>query len=162
MSFESHQEDEVERQVNEIFEDVSDKTVQERMVMTAFDLLAFIDEERQAEIDVFKSWIEHGKANHTRRSTLLSSFGAAIITGFQGFGGWSISVHSPLQAMSEPRVPQPHPEPSEASLKEARFDEARRHLESARGIVSDIYRLTPKQVKKAEAIARQRKLPAGL
>jgi hypothetical protein len=146
MDFESYQQQQVERQVNEVFEDVSFKPVQERMGIAAFDLVQYIDEERRANTEVFNSWAVSGEEapRHPRLFRLVT------LAGFVNVGfGFALPVEPVIQpAPSQPEV---------VSEKEKRLKDARVQIQNAKIFISSVYNLSLKEVKKTEAIARNLK-----
>lgn len=152
MDFESYQQEQVERQVNEVFEDISLKPVQERMGIAAFDLLKYIDEERMANTEAFYSWAASGE-DESRQSR---SFRLITLAGFINIGfGFAL----PMEPVIQPTLPQPEVISKEVAEKEKRLNDARIQIQNAKVFISSVYNLTLKEVKKTEVIARKLRAP---
>jgi hypothetical protein len=157
MSFEAHEEMRIERQVDAIFESVSTMTVRERMGVAAFDLLELIETERLAQDEVQREWFERDKDARQIPRKSRYPFGKAILEGFAGLGhavAWGAYVIPPVY---DYRSIPAEEIPDELLDTPTSLERARIQISMAKEVLPDVYNLTPKQMKKAEKIARSLK-----
>ncbi|MDB5160453.1 MAG: hypothetical protein JWO99_716 [Candidatus Saccharibacteria bacterium] len=154
-SFEAFEESQVQPQVDAIFDDVLNRPEDERIVRTAFDFLTFFDAEREAQAAVLLAWIQEGHDGQPKLRTLLSAIGRIATGTLESMGrAHMVGSEGMDQTKQSPAVPRISPTKQETAQKEATLLKARMRVESAKVMMPSIYNLTRRQVKQAEAIAR--------
>lgn len=153
-SFESFEESQLQPQVDEIFKDPLTKLVDQRIVLAAFDFLVFFEAEELAQSEVWRAWIKDGHEKEPKQQTILSKIGKFAVGTLETMGRAYLTGAESTNQENGPKPSVSDSTNEETALKEAGLLLARQRIQSAKELMSAIYNLTPKQVKQAEAIAR--------
>ena len=143
MSMEQHEEYELERQVDAVFEDVK-KPVRYRKEIAAYALAEYINDERLAQDEQIRLWQEvdppkpvTGPVPPLETQILARSF---FTSGYSSM---------PVPEMIYADEPEFSNEPTNLSLK-------RDALAQAREMIGVLYKLSPRQVRSAEKLSRRK------
>jgi len=143
MSIERHEEFQLERQVDEVFQD-GKKPLRDRREFAAYALAEFINDERLAQDEQIRIWQEvdppepvTGPAPPLEQQILARSF---FMSGYMSM---------PVPEMIYADEPEFSDEPTELSLK-------REALVQAREMIGLLYNLSPRQVRSAEKLSRRK------
>lgn len=160
MNFEENQQQQMAPHVDEVFGNMSNKTPKERIAIAAFDMVPLVDAVKTSEEEVIKAWQAAGVETQTSFRALMSAFGSTLlkkIWNFESLGRAftaGASDGTPLLETSPAPEPEVRLVDAEVQKIEAISIEASARLDSARALLPSLYNLTPREVRAAEAIAR--------
>ena len=144
MSIDRYEEHQLERQVDQVFQDAQ-RPVRDRREFAAFALAEFINEERLAQDKQMRVWQEKDAPQPRSGTGPVPPLETQIAAKFLYISGYqSIPVPDMIYA-DEPEFSD---EPTELSLK-------REALAEAREKIGRLYELTPRQMRGAERLSRR-------
>jgi len=161
MEFDNDQEFILEQQVNLLFEDNTHKTTRERIGAAAFNLLTYIDRERELQTEITEGWKERDSDARIRPPIIRFPFSLFAFSYIDFSGGLTPYVPQPgeLEPINSHPVPDELSETSDKPDKTKDLEEIRRTMEEVTLLLAERHDLKPRQINKAVALARRLKAP---